>query len=264
VCGSAIERPEDEAIARCTGGLYCPAQQKQALLHFAARRAMDIDGLGEKLVDQLVERAWVRTPADLYVLEQTQLAELERMGEKSAGNLIAAIEASKNTTLARFIFALGVRNVGEATARDLALHFGTLPALLQADTAALLQVPDVGPVVASSIRHFLDEPHNLAVIEQLQMLGVNWPAALPAPATVAAANPALAGRSFVLTGTLATMTRDEARQLIEAQGGKVSGSVSAKTDYLVAGAEPGSKLTRAQALGIAILDETRFKELLTT
>ena len=251
VCGSHVVRGEDEAVARCTGGLFCPAQRKQALLHFAGRRAMDIEGLGDKLVDQLVDAAIVKTPVDLYRLGVLALANLERMGEKSAQNLLAAIERSRSTTLARFIFALGIRNVGEATARELARHFGNLDALTAADVDALQQVPDVGPIVAQSIAEFFAEPHNREVIEQLRAAGVQWTEGEPAT-TVAGA---FAGKTFVLTGTLPTLTRDEAKALIEAQGGKVAGSVSKKTHYVVAGAEAGSKLEKAQALGVAILDE---------
>jgi DNA ligase (NAD+) len=258
ICGSAIERPEDEAIARCTGGLFCPAQRKQALLHFAGRRAMDIEGLGDKLVEQLVDNAIVKTPADLYKLGLLAMANLERMAEKSAANILAAIEKSKTTTLARFIFALGIRNVGEATAKDLARHFGNLDALMAADGDALQQVPDVGPVVAASISRFFAEAHNIEVIEQLRAAGVNWPDGAPS----AVANSPIAGKTFVLTGTLPTLTRDAAKDMIEALGGKVAGSVSKKTDYVVAGAEAGSKLDKAQALGVTILDETQFRELL--
>ena len=257
VCGSAIERPEDEAIARCTGGLFCPAQRKQALLHFAGRRAMDIEGLGDKLVEQLVDNAIVKTPADLYKLGLLAMANLERMAEKSATNILAAIEKSKTTTLARFIFALGIRNVGEATAKDLARHFGNLDSLMEADIDRLQQVPDVGPVVAASIARFFAEPHNIEVIEQMRAGGVSWPEGVPS----AVANSPIAGKTFVLTGALPTLTRDEAKDMIEALGGKVAGSVSKKTDYVVAGAEAGAKLDRAQALGVSILDEAQFREL---
>ena len=257
VCGSAVERPEDEAIARCTGGLFCPAQRKQALLHFASRRAMDIEGLGDKLVEQLVDNAIVKTPADLYKLGLLAMVNLERMAEKSAANILAAIETSKATTLARFIFALGIRNVGEATAKDLARHFGNLDAVMSADSDRLQQVPDVGPVVAESIARFFAEPHNIEVIEQLRAAGVSWPEGAPS----AIANSPIAGKTFVLTGTLPTLTRDEAKDMIEAMGGKVAGSVSKKTDYVVAGAEAGSKLDKAQQLGVSILDETQFREL---
>jgi DNA ligase (NAD+) len=260
VCHSAIERPEDEAIARCTGGLFCPAQRKAALLHFASRRAMDIEGLGDKLVEQLVDNAIVKTPADLYKLGLLALANLERMAEKSATNILAAIEKSKMTTLARFIFALGIRNVGEATAKDLARHFGNLDTLMAADMDRLQQVPDVGPVVAASIARFFAEPHNIEVIEQLRAGGVSWPEGVPS----AAANSPIAGKTFVLTGALPTLTRDEAKDMIEALGGKVAGSVSKKTDYVVAGAEAGSKLDKAQALGVTILDEMQFRELISS
>ena len=258
VCGSHVVRGEDEAVARCTGGLFCPAQRKQALLHFAGRRAMDIEGLGDKLVDQLVDAAIVKTPVDLYRLGVLALANLERMGEKSAHNLLLAIEKSRSTTLARFIFALGIRNVGEATARDLARHFGNLDALVAADVDALQQVPDVGPIVAQCIADFFGEPHNREVIEQLRAAGVQWAEGEP-QGTVAGA---LAGKTFVLTGTLPTLSRDEAKALIEARGGKVAGSVSKKTHYVIAGAEAGSKLDKAQALGLAILDEDGLRALL--
>jgi len=258
VCGSHVVRGEDEAVARCTGGLFCPAQRKQALLHFAGRRAMDIEGLGDKLVDQLVDAAIVKTPVDLYRLGVLALANLERMGAKSAQNLLMAIEKSRSTTLARFIFALGIRNVGEATARDLARHFGNLDALVAADVDALQQVPDVGPIVAQCIADFFGEPHNREVIEQLRAAGVQWAEGEP-QGTVAGA---LAGKTFVLTGTLPTLSRDEAKALIEARGGKVAGSVSKKTHYVIAGAEAGSKLDKAQALGLAILDEDGLRALL--
>ncbi|MGQ9685552.1 MAG: NAD-dependent DNA ligase LigA [Thiobacillaceae bacterium] len=258
VCGSKVVRAEGEAVVRCTGGLYCPAQRKQALLHFASRRAMDIEGLGEKLVDQLVDRGLVNTAADLYRLDHATLAGLERMAEKSASNLIKAIERSKQTTLTRFIYALGIPNVGEATARDLARHFGSLDALLAADVEALKRVPDVGPVVAQAIVDFLSETHNRQVIAALRAAGVNWPEAAEAQPVQGR----LAGKTFVLTGTLPNLTRDRATQLIEAAGGKVSGSVSKRTDYVVAGSDPGSKLDKAQALGVTILDEAGLMRLL--
>ena len=258
VCGSQVVRNADEAVARCSGGLYCPAQRKQALLHFASRRAMDIEGLGDKLVEQLVDSAIVRTPADLYRLGLLALANLERMAEKSAGNLLAAIEQSKQTTLARFIYALGIRNVGEATAKDLARHFGSLERLLAADETRLLQVPDVGPIVAQCIRQFCSEPHNLEVIAQLRAAGVTWSESEVAPP----AGSAVAGKVFVLTGTLPSLTRDAARQLIEGVGGKVSGSVSKKTDFVVAGAEAGSKLEKAQLLAVPVIDEGQLLALL--
>lgn len=258
VCGSAIEKPADEAIARCTGGLFCAAQRKRALLHFASRLALDIEGLGDKLVEQLVDLDLVKTPADVYRLDLAKLVELDRMAEKSANNLLAAIETSKATTMARFVYGLGIRNVGEATAKELARHFGSLDALLAAGEAQLTQVPDVGPIVAASIVHFFAEPHNRGVIEQLRAAGVHWAEGEPAPAVVSA----IAGKTFVLTGTLPNMTREAAKELIETRGGKVAGSVSKKTDYVVAGAEAGSKLDKAQALGVTILDETRFLEIL--
>jgi DNA ligase (NAD+) len=258
VCGSHVVRGEDEAVARCTGGLYCPAQRKQALWHFASRRAMDIEGLGDKLVDQLVEEAIVRTPADLYKLGLMALVNLERMGEKSALNLLDAIEKSRSTTLARFVYALGIRNVGEATAKDLARHFGSLDRLLAADESALMTVPDVGPIVARCIAEFFAEAHNRQVIDELRAAGVHWPEGEP---QAAVAGP-LAGKVLVLTGTLPTLSRDDAKALIEAAGGKVSGSVSKKTDYVVAGAEAGSKLEKAQALGLPVLDEAQLKEML--
>jgi DNA ligase (NAD+) len=250
-CGSAIVRLPDEAIARCTGGLVCPAQRKQSLLHFAGRRALDIEGLGEKLVDQLVDAGVVHTPADIYKLGLPKLAALERMAEKSAGNVLAAIEKSKATTLARFIFGLGIRHVGEATAKDLARHFGSLDALLDAREADLLQVNDVGPVLAESIARFIGEPHNREGIEQLRAAGVHWP---EGPRQQAKAG-GFAGLTFVLTGALPTLAREDAKAMIEALGGKVAGSVSKRTSYVVAGAEAGSKLVRAQERGIAILDE---------
>ncbi|HEY8857628.1 MAG TPA: NAD-dependent DNA ligase LigA [Rugosibacter sp.] len=258
VCGSTVEKLEDEAIARCTGGLFCPAQRKQALLHFASRRAIDIEGLGEKIVDQLVDNAIVKTPAGLYKLGLVSLANLQRMAEKSAANLLAAIEKSKHTTLARFIFALGIRNVGEATAKDLSRYFGNLDALMQAREGQLQQVPDVGPVVAASIAHFFAEQHNIEVIEQLRAAGVHWAEGEPMALTVAP----LAGKTFVLTGTLPTFSRETAKAMIEAQGGKVAGSVSSKTDYVVAGEDAGSKLIKAQELGIILLNEDQLKELL--
>ncbi|MDO8293872.1 MAG: helix-hairpin-helix domain-containing protein, partial [Gallionella sp.] len=258
VCGSAIVREEGEADWRCTGGLFCPAQRMQALLHFAGRRAMDIEGLGDKLAEQLVDSGIVNTPADLYRLGMTAVVSLERMGEKSALNLLDAIERSKRTTLARFIYALGIRNVGEVTAKDLAQHFGSLDNLLAADAESLQQVRDVGPVVAQSLVVFLAEAHNREVIAQLRASGVHWPeheqrrmVELP-----------FSGKTFVLTGTLDSMTRDEAKEKLEALGAKVSGSVSKKTDYVVAGAEAGSKLDKARELDVDVLNEDGFKQLL--
>ena len=258
ICGSAVVREPGEANHRCTGGLFCPAQRKEALLHFAARRAMDIDGLGEKLVDQLVDGAVVRSLPDLYRIGLTGLMALERMGEKSAQNLLAALEKSKSTTLPRFLFGLGIRQVGEATAKDLARHFGSLDAILQASTEQLLQVRDVGPVVAEAIHTFLAQPHNLEVIEQLRASGVHWQ---EGPAAERAQLP-LAGTTVVLTGTLPTLTREAAKELLEAAGAKVAGSVSKKTTYVVAGTEAGSKLAKAQELGVQVLDEPGMLALL--
>jgi DNA ligase (NAD+) len=258
-CGSAVVRLEDEAVARCSGGLICPAQRKQALRHFASRRAMDIEGLGEKLVDQLVDAGVVRTAPDLYKLGVAKLAELERMAEKSASNVVAAIDKSRDTTLPRFIYALGIRNVGEVTAKDLARHFGTLDTLMDASVEELMEAPDVGPIVADSIAGFFREGHNREVIEQLRAAGVRWKEG--APARAGASGP-FAGKIVVLTGTLPTMTREEAKERIEAAGGKVTGSVSKKTDFVVAGTDAGSKLDRAQELGIAVLDEEKFRQML--
>ena len=258
VCGSHVVRLPDEVVARCTGGLFCSAQQRCALLHFAARRALDIEGLGDKLVDQLVERGLVHTPADLYSLSFSVLAGLDRMAEKSAANLLAAIEKSQATTLARFIFALGIRTVGEATARDLARHFGTLDALMAADEQSLLQVHDVGPIVAQAIKQFFSEPHNLDVIKNLRSAGVHWPEVIHSQPSAGM----LSGKSFVLTGTLPTLSRDEAKERIEAAGGKITGSVSKKTDFVVAGVEAGSKLAKAQTLGLTILDEPALLALI--
>ncbi len=257
-CGSHVVRLEGESAARCTGGLYCPAQRKQALLHFAGRRAMDIEGLGDKLVDQLVERSLVHTPAEVYALSLETLAGLERMAEKSATNLIAAIEASKATTLARFVFALGIRNVGETTAKDLSHHFGGLDKLIAATEAELLEVHDVGPIVAQSIIQFFAELHNLEVVSKLRTAGVHW----PEMAGKQQSSGILAGKTLVLTGSLPTLTRDDAKAKIEAAGGKVTGSVSKKTDYVVAGVEAGSKLAKAQELGVTVLDEAGLLALL--
>lgn len=260
VCGSHVLKTEAESIARCSGGLVCPAQRKQALFHFASRKAMDIEGLGEKLVDQLIEHQLVRTPADLYRLGLMKLAELERMAEKSASNLLAAIEKSKQTTLPRFIYALGIRNVGEATARDLARHFGSLDGVMTASAEALLQVPDIGPVVAESIRDFFAEPLNVEGVEQLRASGVTWSEG--EPVGLQEVGP-LQGKTLVLTGTLPNLSREDMKARLEAAGAKVSGSVSKKTDYVVAGQDAGSKLDKAQALGIAVLDEAGALALCT-
>ena len=259
VCGADVEREEGEAVARCTGGLFCPAQRKESLRHFASRRALDIDGLGSKIIDQLVERSMVQSPADLYALTVEQFASLERMGAKSAANLVAALERSKSTTLARFLYALGIRDVGEATAAALAEHFGSLEALQEATVEEIQQTPDVGPVVAAHVRHFFEQEHNRDVIAALRAHGVRWPAMMRKRAN---GEGPLAGKTFVLTGTLDAMSRDEASERIAALGGKVSGSVSKKTSYVVAGAEPGSKLKKAQELGVEVLDERAFLTLL--
>lgn len=260
-CGSAVMREEGEAIARCTAGLYCPAQRKESLRHFASRRAMDIEGLGERLIQTLVDADKLRTPADIYRLKAAEIAALEGWGEKSADKLMTAIQASKRTTLARFLFALGIRTVGEATARALAEHFGSLQAILSADETGLQEVSDVGPIVAAHIRTFLDQPQNAEVITELRELGVSWPDQ-PRAATDPGSSMPLAGKTFVLTGALSSMTRDEAAARIQALGGKVSGSVSRKTDYVVAGEKAGSKLKRAGDLGVVVLSESPFFELL--
>jgi len=257
-CGSHILKQADEAIARCTGGLFCPAQRKQAITHFASRRALDIEGLGEKRVDQLVAAKLVHTLADIYQLDLATLTQLERMGEKSAQNLLDALAQSKTTTLARFIYALGIRNVGEATAKDLAKHFGKLPALMQASVDDLKLVNEVGPVVAESISNFFAEAHNQSVIAELLAAGIRWLETDGKP--IASGN--LVGKTFVLTGTLPNLARDSAKEMIEAAGGKVSGSVSKKTDYIVAGSDAGSKLDKAQELGLSIVDEAGLLTLL--
>ena len=260
VCGAEAVREEGEADYRCTGGLFCAAQRKQAILHFAQRRAMDIEGLGEKLVDQLVEANVIRTLPDLYRLGLNALASLERMADKSAQNVLAALEKSKQTTLPRFLFGLGIRHVGEATARDLARHFGSIDAIMDAGVEQLLEVNDVGPVVAESIHTFFQQPHNREVVEQLRACGVTWAEGAPAER----APKPLAGKTIVLTGTLPTLSRDEAKDLLEAAGAKVAGSVSKKTDYVIAGAEAGSKLDKARELGVAVLDEDGLRALLRT
>ena len=258
VCGSDVVREKGEANHRCTGGLFCPAQRKEAILHFAARRAMDIEGLGDKLVDQLVDANVIRTLPDLYRLGLTSLIALDRMAEKSAQNVLAALEKSKQTTLPRFLFGLGLRHVGEATAKDLARHFGTLDAIMDASVEQLLQVPDVGPVVAQSLHTFFQQPHNREVVEQLRACGVTWPEGAPAER----APQVLAGKTVVLTGTLPTLSRDAAKDMLEAAGAKVAGSVSKKTSYVVAGEDAGSKLARAQELGVPVLDEAGMLALL--
>ena len=254
VCDSAIVRIEGEAVARCTGGLFCAAQRKEALKHFVSRKAMDIDGVGGKLIEQLVDRELIHTPADLFKLDLTTLTRLERMGTKSAENALASLEKAKNTTLARFIFALGIREVGEATALNLANHFKTLEALQNADLEALQQVPDVGEVVANRILAFWHEPHNVAVVNDLIAQGVHWETVETKEVT----ENRFKGKTVVLTGTLTQMGRNEAKALLQDMGAKVSGSVSAKTDFVIAGDAAGSKLTKAQELGVAVLTEEEF------
>lgn len=260
VCNSAVVRVEGEAVARCTGGLFCGAQRKEALKHFVSRKAMDIDGVGEKLIEQLMERELIRTPADLFKLDHTTLMRLERMGEKSANNALQSIEKAKNTTLARFLFALGIRDVGESTAQNLANHFGTLDAIRQADLDTLKQVQDVGEVVANRLFQFWQEPHNIEVVEDLIAQGVKWQDVVPQEI---ADNP-LKDKTVVLTGTLTQLTRDQAKALLQQLGCKVSGSVSSKTDYLIAGEKAGSKLAKAQELGVKILSEDELIGYFTT
>jgi DNA ligase (NAD+) len=257
VCGSDVVREEGEVDHRCTGGLYCSAQRKQAVLHFAQRRAMDVEGLGDRLVEQLVDGGLIRTLPDLYRLGVLKLAELDRMAEKSAENLVASLEKSKRTTLGRFLFALGIRHVGEATAKDLARHLGSMDRIMDASVEELSQVPDVGPVVAASIHTFFAQPHNREVVEQLRACGIVWE-----EGEAQVASGPLVGRTVVLTGTLPTLSRDQAKDLLEAAGAKVAGSVSKKTDFVVAGTDAGSKLTKAQELGINILDESGLLSLL--
>ncbi len=258
VCGSAALREEGEADYRCTGGLFCSAQRKQAILHFAQRRAVEVEGLGDKLVEQLVDAGIVKTLPDLYRLGLMALANLDRMADKSAQNLLEALQKSKQTTLPRFVFGLGIRHVGEATAKALARHFGQLDAIMNASEAQLLEVTDVGPIVALSIVTFFAQAHNREVVEQLRACGLQWQEGEPAPRTALP----LAGKTFVITGSLPTLSREQAKELLEAAGAKVAGSVSKKTDYVVAGAEAGSKLDKAQALGVAVLDEAGLLALL--
>ncbi|MCH8250345.1 MAG: NAD-dependent DNA ligase LigA [Proteobacteria bacterium] len=260
VCKSRVERVDGETVARCTGGLFCAAQRAEALKHFVSRRALDIEGFGAKLIEQLVATDRLKTPADIFQLTRKELSELDRMGERSAENLVGSIEESKSTTLARFLFALGIREVGEATAAGIAAHFGNLAEVISATEDDLQRVQDVGPVVAARLRAFLSEKHNLEVIARLQKYGVVWAEADPAQAH---ADGALMGKTFVITGTLPTMTRDEAKELIQSAGGKVTGSVSSKTDYLVAGEKAGSKLIKAEKLEIEILDETALQNLIS-
>jgi DNA ligase (NAD+) len=259
VCASRVVREEGGVDHRCSGGLFCPAQRKIAILHFAGRRALDIEGLGDKIVDQLVDAGLVETLPDVYALTKEKLEALERMGDKSAANLVANIEASKKTTFARFLYGLGIRHVGESTAKDLAAHFGGLERLISATIEQLLEVADVGPIVAESVHEFLNEAHNRGVIRALREAGVAWS---ESEGRAVAAPLPLAGKTFVLTGTLPTLSRDDAKEMIESLGGKVAGSVSKKTDWVVAGAEAGSKLAKATELGLAVLDEAGLLKLL--
>jgi len=260
VCGSKVVRIEDEAVARCTGGLFCEAQRSEALKHFVSRRALDIEGLGSKLIEQLVAISRIKTPADIFNLDRDELVEMERMGEKSADNLLKSIEKSKATTLSRFLYGLGIREVGEATAIALAGFYGKLEAIMSAKEEQLQNVPDVGPVVASRIRAFFSEAHNAEVIQRLRDSGVYWKESKPAATAI---DGPLAGKTFVLTGSLTGMTRDEAKDRIQAQGGKVTGSVSKKTDFVVFGDNPGSKLTKAQKLAVDTVDQAGLEKLLT-
>jgi DNA ligase (NAD+) len=260
VCGSALQRSDEQAVLRCTGGLVCGAQRKEAIKHFASRKALDIDGLGDKIIDQLVDAKLIHSVADLFSLRIEQLAGLERMASKSATNLVAAIAAARQTTLPRLLYALGIREVGETTAKLLAKHFGSLEKLQEADAEALLAVPDVGPVVADFVTQFLSNPHHLAIIASLREAGVQWPDILPADEQTLP----LAGQIWVLTGTLATMSRGEGKEQLEALGAKVTGSVSAKTTCLVAGESAGSKLERARSLGVSVIDEAELLALLAS
>jgi DNA ligase (NAD+) len=257
VCGSEVERREGEVVSRCTGGLFCAAQRKNSIKHFNSRRAMDVDGMGDKLVDQLVDKELIHDAADMYSLHRAQLAGLERMADKSAQNILDALEKSKSTTLVRFIYALGIRDVGEATAQALANHFGNLDSLMKADEDSLQQIQDVGPVVADSIVKFFHQPHNREVIDKLIAAGVHWPKVerkqkqeLP-----------LQGKTFVITGTL-SIKRNELKDRLQSLGAKVTGSVSKSTDYVIAGADPGSKFEKAEQLGVPILDELAITKML--
>ena len=259
VCGSQTARFQDEAVTFCTGGLYCEAQRKEAIKHFASRRAMNIDGLGDKLVEQLVDEGLINTIADLYHLNVKQLSQLERLGDKSAKNLVDSLNKSKTTTLARFVFALGIHSIGETTAQTLANHFATLENIMNADEEKLLAVPDVGPIVAENLQTFFKQPHNIEVVEQLLAVGINWPKIKKKSVDELP----LAGKVFVVTGTLETMGRNDAKAAVQELGAKVSGSVSKKTDYVVVGENPGSKASKAVELGVTILDEKAFSELLS-
>lgn len=258
VCGSDVEREEGEAVSRCSGGLFCGAQRKEAIKHFASRKALDIDGLGDKLVEQMVDAGLIKDVADLFLLTVEQLAGLERMGQKSAENLVNALQAAKDTRLPRFLYALGIREVGEATARSLALHYPELEALMQADADALVEIEDVGPVVAHHIQTFFQQSHNREVIDRLIDVGIHWP-----QEERASVNAAVSGKTIVLTGTLENMSRSEAKEKLLALGAKVSGSVSKKTDYVVAGSDAGSKLTKAESLGVTVVGEETLTLWLT-
>ncbi|KYP97796.1 NAD-dependent DNA ligase LigA, partial [Sodalis-like endosymbiont of Proechinophthirus fluctus] len=262
VCGSDVERVEGEAVLRCTAGLICAAQRKEALKHFVSRRAMDIDGMGDKIIDQLVERKLVKTPADLFQLTKEILTRLERMGPKSAQNLLDALEKAKQTTFARFLYALGIREVGEATAANLAANYGTLDALIAADINSLIGVQDVGEIVATHVRNFFEESHNIEVIKELlsPAIGIHWPT--PVAASAADGDNPFAGKTIVLTGVLSTLSRDKAKDRLVALGARVSGRVSAKTDLLITGKAAGSKLSKAQQLNIPIMDEAEMIRLL--
>ena len=255
VCAADVIKAEGEAVARCSGGLYCPAQVKEAIKHFASRKAMDVDGLGDKLVEQLVDQGLINTIADLYILTLNQIASLERMAEKSAENLLTALEKSKTTTLARFLYALGIREVGEATAKNLANHLLTLENIMVTDEESLRQVEDIGPIVAKHIVAFFQQDHNLEVISKLRELGIHW------PEIKKVTEQPLKGQSIVITGTLASMSRETAKAQLEALGARVSGSVSKKTAFVIAGHDPGSKLDKAKALGVKIVDEDDFLKL---
>jgi DNA ligase (NAD+) len=261
ICHSLVVRVEGEAAARCSGGFTCPAQRKEALRHFASRRALDIEGLGDKLIDQLVEQELLHTPSDIFALDAAKLAQLERMGEKSAANLVSAIERSKDTTLPRLLHGLGIAGVGESTAKSLAEHFGSLDALAEASVEQILEVPDVGPVIAASVQGFFADARHRAELTRLRSFGLHWPEGPPAARQNKQALP-LSGVTVVLTGTLAGLSRDEAAERLQALGAKVSSSVSKKTNYVIAGAEPGSKLKRAEQLGIEVLDERGLAQLL--
>ena len=258
VCNSRVTREEGEAVARCTGGLFCAAQRAEALKHFVSRRALDIEGFGAKLIEQLVENDRLKSPADLFQLSVEELSKLDRMGEKSANNLARSIETSKATSLSRFLYALGIREVGDATAAGLAAHYGRLKNIVAATEEELQAVPDVGPIVASRIKAFFQEKHNLEVVTRLQDSGVQWPESDP---VISLDEGPLAGKTFVITGTLVDMTREQAKEFVQSAGGKVAGTVSRKTDYLIAGEKAGSKLTKARKLDVTVIDTDGLRSL---